>query len=96
MKAAVTTSSTSARNSGDVAIPINTTLSSVIFYPSPTYKKKPSILHSLDSEDEFLVNREEHEENTLPQFMCDQQDWSPCITDCIPFEEYNQEQRMLP
>ncbi|KAI4499890.1 hypothetical protein M0802_005146 [Mischocyttarus mexicanus] len=37
MKAAVTTSSTSARSSGDVAIPINITLSSVIFYPSPTY-----------------------------------------------------------
>ncbi|XP_014482725.1 PREDICTED: piggyBac transposable element-derived protein 2-like, partial [Dinoponera quadriceps] len=63
-------------------------------------RKKPRILYSSDSEDEFLdailLNREEHDENTLSQFMCDQQDWSPFITDCVPFKKYNQEYRMLP
>ena len=63
-------------------------------------RKTPRIVYSSDSEDGVsdaeLLNRKEHDENALPQFTSDQQDWSPLITDCALFEEYNQEHRVLP
>lgn len=49
-----------------------------------------------NSSDAELVNREQHDKDILYySFYVIQQNWSPIIRDCVSFEEYNQEHRLL-